>query len=84
MDILAKYEAENPHIVRHLRQTSIAPEYGFFVRLIMGLSGGKIQDARRANTVLFGITLLIMATAVLIFIFAGSATQISSPGPAPL
>lgn len=68
MDILKKYEEENPKVHS---QTPLkwepSGEYSGIIRLVMRLSGGKIKNARQANIVLliviitfFGISFLIV------------------------
>lgn len=54
MDILGKYEADRPQVIKQPHQFRTAPEYGFFVRIVMRLSGDRIQDARQASMVLLG------------------------------
>ncbi|MBI3421246.1 MAG: hypothetical protein HY006_04220 [Candidatus Sungbacteria bacterium] len=45
-----------------------APEYGFFIRLVMRLSGGRVQDSRRAIYILLGVAAVFML-ASLLFLF---------------
>ncbi|MBI3442619.1 MAG: hypothetical protein HY007_02540 [Candidatus Sungbacteria bacterium] len=52
MDILGEYEKQNPQPVRAAPQRQLADEYGFFIRLVMRLSGWKIENSRQASYVL--------------------------------
>lgn len=68
MDILGQYEKQQPQVIQAAPQRQLAPEYGFFIRLVIRLSGGRIQDSRRAVYVLLGIAAVFML-ASLLFLF---------------
>ena len=44
MDILQKYNKENPEAPSRSPEWDSSQEYSFLIRLIMRLSGGKIQS----------------------------------------
>ena len=75
MDILQKYKQEHPvSVLRPIqRQQS---EYGFFIRLAMKMSGGRIDNARQAIRVLLIAAVVISAASIVIFIRAfGGGSQ---------
>lgn len=78
MDILGEYEKQHPVAQAPIRQTAFSPqsEYGFFIKLVMRLSGGKIENARQASMVLLGVAGAILLTSV--FIFASASGLFSS------
>lgn len=79
MDILQEYEktqvkAPLPSTVQTQEQLlaqRYVPDTGFFVRLVMRLSGGRIRDARQASLVLLIISALIVALSIIIFLYQG-------------
>lgn len=74
MDILGAYEKQNlQQTIQPIAQRSYAPEYGFFIRLVMRLSGGKIENARQASYVLLAAAGVIIFLALIVFIFASPA-----------
>jgi len=58
-----------------------APDAGFFVRLVMRLSGGRIQNARQASLILLGtaIGIFIISTLVFFFSFSGGPDMVVPP-----
>ena len=76
MGILEQYEKQFPEANKPTPQWQPSSEYGFWVRLVMKLSGGRIQDEKIANYVLLGAVLLLMVIAIMIFFF-GSADSVS-------
>ena len=76
MGILERYEKQFPEANKPAPQWQPSSEYGFFVKLVMKLSGGRIQDEAKANYVLLGAALLLVIIAILIFFF-GSADSVS-------
>ena len=78
MDILGEYDRQHPVASTPIQRTASSPqaEYGFFIRLVIKLSGGKIENGRQAS-----IALLVAATAILsisLFIFARTSRWFSS------
>lgn len=74
MDILGKYQQEHPDASPQKIEWGPSNDYGFFTRLVMKLSRGKIQDERQANFVLLavvGIVFLITAVIVIRIISGG-------------
>ncbi len=78
MDILAEHDRQHPVSPAPVRHTGFQPqsEYGFFIRLVIRLSGGKIENGRQAS-----IVLLVAAAAIFLislFIFARAGGWFSS------
>lgn len=71
MDILGEYEKQNPQPVQAAPQRQLAPEYGFFIRLVMRLSGRRIENARQASYVLLALSITIIAVSFIIFLYQG-------------
>jgi hypothetical protein len=85
MDILGEYERQNP--VAPVRSTSFRSdsEYGFFIKLVMRLSGGKIENGRQASLVLLAVAGAILLTSISIFISTSGLFSSRSTGmPAPI
>ena|SRR3989344_5436147 len=81
MDILGEYERQRQVASAPIRPTSFRPgsEYGFFIKLVMRLFGGKIENGRQAS-----IVLLVAAAAILLislFIFARASEWFSLGSP---
>ena len=74
MGILEQYEKQFPEANKPAPQWQPASEYGFFVKLVMKLSGGRIRNERGANYVLLGVAGIIFFVAILIFIFSGPSS----------
>jgi len=68
MDILAQYQKEHPEMKRAVEPYGIADEYGWIVRFVIKLSGGRIRSARHATWVLGGIVVLVLGATAAIFI----------------
>ena len=64
MGILEQYEKQFPEANKPAPQWQPSSEYGFWVRLVMKLSGGRIQDEAKANQML-----IIAAMAMLVISF---------------
>lgn len=73
MDILQAYEKNQPKAQAPSMAQRYTSDAGFFVRLVMKLSGGRIESTRQASWVLLGMSILILVLAVLIY-------NIVSPG----
>lgn len=88
MDILQAYEKNQPkaHIPSSAQEQLLAQRYasdtGFFVRLVMRLSGGRIQDVRRASLVLLIASGVIVVIALAIFA-SGGGNKIPPSPPVP-
>lgn len=74
MDILQKYEAEHPQVAVPIVSVSSSNEYGFFINLVMRLSGGKIKDENTASYV------LVIAAVAMIVVAASLLYMGSGPG----
>lgn len=79
MDILSQYEKQNQQPIQMAPQKQPTPEYGFFIRLVMRLSSGRIQNSRQASYVLLGVAILIIVLSIIIFIYQGGSN--SRPPP---
>lgn len=72
MDILGEYQRQNPIAAAPARQTfSPQAEYGFFIRLVMKLSSGRIENGRQASIVLLVAAAGILLVSLVIFLRAG-------------
>ncbi len=71
MDLLSQYKQENPEASRPVITGQTGDEYSFFVRLVMKLSGGRVNDVQTATYVLLASAVVILLAAVIIFLFAG-------------
>ena len=63
MGLLENYKEQNPEAFREKPKWSPPDDYGFFIRLVMRASGGRIQDVTTACYVLLGAAIFIMAVA---------------------
>ena len=61
MDILQKYNEENPEIPYEDSPCSPSWEYGALVCTLIRLSGERIQNVQQANTILLGVAIVIFA-----------------------
>ncbi|MBI3420874.1 MAG: hypothetical protein HY006_02320 [Candidatus Sungbacteria bacterium] len=82
MDILGKYEQGQPQTVTPVVSPTSSSEYGFFVRLVMRLSGGRIHNARQANVALLIACGVMVLIALALFFSDGSSVLPPSP-PTP-
>lgn len=81
MDILEAYEKSQPkaqfpsaaQTPEQLLQQRYAPDTGFFIRLVIRLSGRRIQSARQASVVLLVVAGIIMFAALIVFVLASSS-----------
>lgn len=73
MDLLSQYQQEHPEPMPQPLAHEPDGNYGFFIRLVMRLSGGRIRDARTASrALLFGGTVIaIIATYLFISAIGG-------------
>ena len=63
MGLLENYKEQNPSAFREKQKRSPSDDYGFFIRLVMSASGGRIRDANTASYVLLGAAVFIMIVA---------------------
>ncbi len=80
MDILGEYEKQRAVASAPIRPASFRPdsEYGFFIKLVMRVSGGKIENARQASIVLLSAAGVILLISIFIF-FRGSSVSLPPP-----
>lgn len=76
MDLLEQYKQEHPEAFREKPVYEPPKEYGFFIRLVMRLSGGKIRDLNQAARVLLiaGIAVFAISIGIFVYNFSGSGT----------
>lgn len=68
MDILKRYEERQPRAAQPAPRAAAGSEYGFLVRAVMRLSGGRIHEVRQANYILLGVaTVAVILSLVLLF-----------------
>ena len=68
MGLLENYKEQNPESFREKPQWEPPREYGFFIRLVMKMSGGRIRDVNTASYALL-IAAAIVALTSLLFWF---------------
>ena len=68
MGLLENYKEQNPEAFREAPKWRPPQEYGFFIRLVMRLSGGRVRDINQASYVLL-IAAAIVALLSLLFWF---------------
>lgn len=71
MDILKKYNEDTPTVRPQVSQWQPPSEYGFFVRMVMRVSGGRIRELRQASYVLLIGAIVITIIAAVLFLGAG-------------
>ncbi len=87
MDILSQYKKDNPAYLQSAPVPSFSQGNGFFSRLVIRLSGGKIQSERQANIFLAAGAVIILSISLILFLRQGKDTHVSSerimlpPGP---
>lgn len=84
MDILGAYEKQNTPAVQPIAQRQQSSEYGFFIRLVMRLSGGKITNMRQASYVLLAAAGVILLAAIVVFLGASGFSSSVRPLHTPL
>ena len=80
MDILEQYKKQFPEIKQAAPKRQPSSEYGFWVRLVIKLSGGRIQDEAKANQalVIAAVAMLVLSF-FLLFGIPGLKTKIIVP-----
>jgi hypothetical protein len=81
MDLLQEYnksqlKAQPQSILptqEQLLQQRYAPDTGFFIPLVIKLSGGRIRDAKQATYVLLGIAGVVFIISLFLIFSGGSA-----------
>ena len=75
MDILEQYKKQFPEESKPASPRQSSNEYGFFINLVMRLSGGRIHDETKANYVLLAAVGFMLLVIILTFIFSGSSSE---------
>ncbi|TSC69183.1 MAG: hypothetical protein G01um101466_163 [Parcubacteria group bacterium Gr01-1014_66] len=87
MDILRRYHEQAAHSRTKKRVQMVSLENGSgIMRLVMKLSGGKIQDERTANYMMLafsGTALLIVAYVLFSMLRGAPAVPVQTPGLTP-
>ena len=68
MDILQKYNEENPEVSPQTFQCDPSEEYGALTCALINLSRGRIQSVSQANKVLLGVAVMVFL--ITFFMFA--------------
>ena len=77
MDILSQYKQDNPEAFREKPAYQPSKEYGFFVRLVMRASGGKISDINQAIRLL--LILVVVVVIISLWLFFRTQSGIAQP-----
>lgn len=85
MDLLEQYKQANPSafqaVAPQAPRDPYGREYGFFVRLAMRASGGRIRTAAQANAALLAAAAVFMAASLFFFLRSSGP---SLPPPAQI
>ncbi len=69
MDLLSQYKQDSPRMVQEIPVLRNRAEYGYWIRLMINVSGGRIGDEKQATYILFGCaTVMIVIAAVVTFL----------------
>lgn len=74
MDPLQQYQKQYPEFSHGAPQWQPPEEYGFFFRLVMTLSGGRVRDVRQATYILTAVVVVAVIIA-LFFLFSGGGSR---------
>ena len=83
MDLLSQYKQDHPEAFRDAPKWQPPKEYGFFIRLVMRLSGGKIRDINKASYALAIAAAVVFLISLLFFFGIGgfsSSPKAFAPG----
>lgn len=72
MDLLSQYQQEHPEAFREQPKRQPSDEYGFFIRLILRLSGGRVRDVKTVHKVLLIAAIIIALASMSLWLFAGT------------
>ena len=75
MDILQKYNEENPEIAPQTPQCGESEGYGALTCSIIYLSKGRIHNVRQANYILISIATIFLFTSFAIFFINGAGNR---------
>jgi len=67
MDLLSQYKQDHPEALRPTPQWEPPKEYGFFIRLVMRLSGGRIREINQASYILLGAAALVLVVSIFLY-----------------
>mgnify|MGYP001577440866 CR=1 len=86
MDLLEQYKKQYPETFKQKPQWQPSDEYGFFIRLVMRLSRGRVRDTRQAARVLLIAAAVILLLSLFFFVGVpgfGPETKPLAPGAHP-
>lgn len=68
MDLLSQYKQQSPAQFQESGQADrqLRNENGFFLRLVISLSGGRVRDAEQASVILLVAVIVLIAGAAVI------------------
>jgi hypothetical protein len=78
MDILEQYEKQSPQISAQPDQWGALREFrdeSFLVRLVVRLSGGRIQNVKQASYVLLGFAVVMILISIFLLFGTGSSSE---------
>lgn len=85
MDILGEYEKNQPQMpIKQPSYGNAAPSEGLLIRVVMKLSGGKVQNRRQALIVLLVVAGVGLLAAVVLIFQSTGVTQhpvVNAPPP---
>ena len=76
MGLLENYREQNPEAFREAPKWEPPREYGFFIRLVMRLSGGKIRDVNTAAKMLAIAAAVVFVVSLFLFFSGGGGPKL--------
>lgn len=76
MDILSQYEKQDTKPDTSKWQVPL--QYGFLIRLVMNMSGGRIREIKKANYILLGMAACIFIITIILLLRLFSVSDMSS------
>lgn len=82
MDILSRYKKENQQVPQQFGVRDTAEntdDFGFLVRLVIRLSGGRIRNTAQAMTILAVASIIFIIVSLVIVVFFSGTKNESVP-----
>ena len=76
MDLLSQYKQDHPEAFREKPAWEPPKEYGFFIRLVMRVSSGRIRDVNTAAKALAIVGAVVFSISIIIFIYSFSGSGV--------
>ena len=76
MGILENYKEQNPSAFREAPKWQPPREYGFFIRMVMRLSGGRIREVNKAAQVLAIAVAVVFVVSLFLFLSGGGGPKL--------